>query len=180
MSDPGVPAARAAVPGAGGWRRWLVPGCLLASLAFNVFLGSALLGRYTHDQARGDPGGVFPGFRSFAESLPPPSREAVRDSFRARRGELGRERRELRQARQQVMQALSADPYDAGAARRAFDTLRRADDGLARVAQEAIVEAAGKLSAEQRRELGEHRRPRTPRPPPGDAPPPGPPPGGRI
>ena len=42
-------------------------------------------------------------------------------------------------------------------------------------AQDALIEAAGRMSAQQRRELLE-RRPRTPRPPPGDGPPPGPPP----
>ncbi|BBK30144.1 putative membrane protein [Stella humosa] len=159
--NPPPAAARA------GWRRWLLPAALLLSLAFNVFLGSALVGRFAHDQTRGDPT-MLTGFRSFAEGLPANARETVRDSFRARRGEISRERRELREARQRVTQALAAEPFDAGAARRAFDSLRHANDGMARVTQEAVVEAAGKLPVELRREMQE-RRPRAPRErPPGD------------
>ncbi len=159
MSDPttpdGNPARRR------NWRSWLLPAGLLVSLAFNVFLGSALVGRYAHDQSRGD--SSFIGFRQFADALPAPAREKVRESFRARRAELRQERGDLRNARDQVMRALAADPYDAAVARSAFERLRNASIDMSRVAQEAIVEAAGNLPAELRRDLAE-RRPRGPRP----------------
>ena len=155
------------------WRQWLLPAVLLLSLAFNVFLGSALVGRYAHDRSRGDPS--LTNFREFADALPASAREKVRESFRARRSALRKERGDLREARSRVMRALSADPYDEAAARLAFEQLRQANNDMSRVAQEAIVDAAGKLSAELRRDLVE-RRPRGQRSPedrprPGGAPP---------
>ena len=170
MSDlaPTVPSAPPR------WRRWLVPGCLLVSLALNVFLVSGLVGRYARDHGPGPE--MMMGFRGITDGLPDSARETVRESFRARRGEIGRERRDLREARRRVADALAAEPFDPAAARRAFEGLREANGELARVAQDALVEAAAKLPPQQRREILE-RRPRTPRPPPGDGPPPGPPPG---
>ena len=160
-----------------GWRRWLVPGFLLVSLALNVFLVSALVGRYARDHGPGPEGPI--GFRGLTDGLPQAARETVRDSFRARRGEIRQERQELRAARRAVQEALAADPYDPDAARRAFGALREASGELARLAQDSLVEAAGRLPAAQRRELLE-RRERAPRPPRNrpDGPP-GPPPGGR-
>ncbi|BBK38715.1 hypothetical protein STAQ_37930 [Allostella sp. ATCC 35155] len=160
-----------------GWRRWLVPGFLLVSLALNVFLVSALVGRYARDHGPG-PGAPI-GFRGLTDGLPQEARETVRDSFRARRTEIRQERQELRAARRAVQEALAADPYDPDAARRAFGALREASGELARLAQDSLVEAAGRLPASQRRELLDQRE-RPPRPP-RDRPdgPPGPPPGGR-
>lgn len=155
VQDEAPPGRRA------GWRVWLLPVALLASLAFNVFLGSSLVGRFAHDRARGDSSTI--GFREFARDLPAEAREKVRESFRARRGELRQERHDLRQARDRVIRALVADPYDEAAARTAFESLRQANADLSRVAQEAIIEAAANLPVELRRDLAD-RRPNRGRP----------------
>ncbi|WP_374440571.1 periplasmic heavy metal sensor [Stella sp.] len=171
MSDV-LPATPAASPPR--WRRWLLPGCLLVSLAVNVFLVSALVGRYARDHGPGPE--MLVGFRGLTEGLPESARDTLRESFRARRGEIGRERRDLREARRRVVDALAAEPFDAAAARQAFEGLRDANGELARIAQDALIEAAGRMPAQERRELLQ-RRVRHPRQP-GEGPPPGPPGGG--
>ncbi|MGE0717508.1 MAG: periplasmic heavy metal sensor [Alphaproteobacteria bacterium] len=150
-------------PASRGWRRWLLPAGLLASLALNVFLGSALVGRYTHDRARGEPW-MLASLREFAERLPPSARETTRETLRARRAMLGAQRQELRDARFAVARALGAEPFDRAAAAGAFARLREATQAISVTTQEAIVDAAARLPVEARRELIE-RSPRSQRQP---------------
>lgn len=160
-----MPADAGAVATGRRWWRWLLPACLLASLAFNVFLGSILVGRLTHDRARGEPW-MIASLREFTEKLSPGMREVARESFRVRRPALARERQELRDARFAVARALTAEPFDSAAATRAFERLREATGAISRTTQEAIVEAVARLPVETRRELVERapRLSRQPRP----------------
>ncbi|MGE0724545.1 MAG: periplasmic heavy metal sensor [Alphaproteobacteria bacterium] len=156
MTDAGDPLPAADRPR----RRWLLPTALVASLAANVFMGSVLVGQFAHQRTQSD-FGVFQSFRRFTETMPSETRDIVRESFLARRPDMRRNRAVLREARTAVRTALAAEPYDRAAVERAFERLRQANEALSHSAQEAIIEAAGKLPPDQRRRIAEVReRPR--------------------
>lgn len=159
MTDAGDP-----IPAGRPRRRWLLPTALVVSVAANLFLGSILVGQFTHQRTQSELG-VFQSFRRFTETMPKETREIVRESFVARRADMRKQRGELREARAAVRAALGADPYDRKAAEGAFERLRQANEALSQSAQEALIEAAAKLPPDQRRRIAEVREPPRPQRP---------------
>ena len=69
MTDAGDP-----IPAGRPRRRWLLPTALVVSVAANLFLGSILVGQFTHQRTQSELG-VFQSFRRFTETMPKETRE---------------------------------------------------------------------------------------------------------
>ena len=101
---------------------------LIVSLAVNVFAGGFIAGRLlSGDRPPGPPietadaiGGDGPRrMMQFAETLPPPAREAFRSKIRSQLPALRQQQRALRRLRNEMRELVAADEWD----RQAIDAL---------------------------------------------------------
>lgn len=150
-------AGSSAAPAA-GWGRWAKM-LLIASLALNVLIcgaliGFALTGKHRHGagaystSSRGEI-----GIKSFIRQLPPERRKVLDKILKQEKGDLGPLKSAVVTARVGAAAALSADPFDAGAARRAFGAIDEADAKLRTTAREAIMKTVEGMTPDERREL---------------------------
>ena len=126
-------------------RRWLVVGVISAVL--NVFLIGFLVGRHAFG-----PAGC--GARGFRHESHAGFRQRVPEAVRAR---LRERLEEVRVARERVRAALVAEPYSAPQLEAALTTLRERSADLQLDMHRELLDAAGRLSAEQRRKLADAR-----------------------
>lgn len=129
-----------------------------ASLALNVFAGGFIAGRLLGEPPRRAPietAGPVDPFRLMrhAGSLPPEAREAFRGSLREARGPMREDFRKMRALREELRAVIRAEEWDEAEARRLFGVIAaRQGDQLSRL-EDALIEALGSLSAEDRRLL---------------------------
>lgn len=126
----------------------------LMSVALNVIVASAALGAVLAGARLERPAGVgLPreaNVRAFMHALPPETRRALRRNLARRFMAMGEERSAARAARFEVYAAAGAEPYNVERVRAAFAESRSADAALGAAVHDAVAEAIGELSPEQR------------------------------
>lgn len=131
---------------------------LFASVALNLLLVGAAGGAWLSGvrvEREGSAGAVverLPGPRAFLRALPPETRAAMREEL-VQSWQQSREARQAAiQARRDAFTVVAQEPYDAAAARAAFERLRAADQAAIAIFHDDVIEAFGALTPEQRRE----------------------------
>lgn len=165
----------------------IAPALLALSLAANVFLGGFVAGRLVGPQGFHHRGHRGAEATFEARALSPEGREIVRAAFKEQREALFGSARESRKRRDAVAAALAADPFDRAGVEAAVAAFRETDAEHRRAIAKTLIDAAEKLSVEDRKSLAASqfgaahgRRGRMMRllhedgPPPGETPPPPP------
>jgi uncharacterized membrane protein len=124
---------------------------LAVSIALNLLLGGIMLGRALHrphppPRAERE----APAFRHEREG----KRAAARGLFREQSEALRDKRTAIGEARRTAQTALESEPFDRAALERALESLRKETAASQEIVHKAIVEAASKGSADERKELG--------------------------
>jgi len=133
--------------------RFLLP----ASLALNAFLAGVILVLWS--------GPHFPPPRpermieDMAATLPAADGQILQQSFAARAPNVGGRPRNREDMFERIRTALRAEPFDPAAMSLIFSEGRKVRDQIDDSIEAALVEAAGKMSAEGRRKLAEWRPP---------------------
>lgn len=155
---------------------------LLGSLAFNIFLGGFVLGKFLghpHPPLHGDrpPHGPPPEMAILRE-LSPESREKISPFLQAHKEAMQPEFRKMQQAQQAVFEQLTAETFKSDALATAFTQLQQERGKIQEIMSQFLINAAGQLSKEERFILAKsvRRGPGGMGGPPGDMPPPPPPP----
>lgn len=154
-----------------------LPIWLIASLMANALLVGLLIGGGLGQKRAGPPVGVGGSeqalVRGIDQAIPEGERRAVRQAFRRAFADTRQERVRLRDARSELGRRLSAEPYDAEAAREGFEDVRNADAAMKARMHDVLANQFGNLTAEQRRAVIQdfNRRPRGRPGPRGDRPP---------
>lgn len=139
--------------------RWLLP----ASLAVNAFLAGVVVTQWF--------GPRFPPpprpermIEDMAATLPAADAAILRQSFAARAPDLGQRPRNREDMFERIRAALKAEPFDAQAMTVIFRDGRAVRDAIDDSIEQALIEAAGKMSGEGRRKLADWRPPFPPPP----------------
>ena len=129
----------------------LIGSVILNSLLFGLLIGGGLRaqGSTPPPPDRGERALVRGLERSLPENERAAVRDAMREAYRATRGE----RRTLRQARRSLREALAADPYDKSSVEQAFQALRQAEAASTQGLHEELARQFERLSPEQRAAL---------------------------
>lgn len=136
---------------------------LVASLAFNLFLGGILVGGWFAGRAAMPPDDGPPGhfepptqpFRRLVAALSPEARIEARRIFGEHRSDIRGDFAALHQARLATARALLAEPFDPAAASAAFAELRQRTAAVQQNLHDALVELATRLGPDDRRRLVE-------------------------
>lgn len=137
------------------------PAWLFASIAVNVLLLGVVIGgaagawrqRAEHgDVARPNIERLAEGGRVF-RTLSPEARTTLRRHAREAFVSSRDLRAEARAAREEVLTAATADPYDAERLRAAFTRMRAANMAMQAPWQNAVADAMGAMSVEERRRV---------------------------
>tara|TARA_R110000787_G_scaffold59109_1_gene134016 strand:- start:5146 stop:5673 length:528 start_codon:yes stop_codon:yes gene_type:complete len=133
-----------------------VPFWLTLSVMTNLLLVGLLIGMALRSPMHGRGADGRDGPRShMLEGASQEDRMVVRkmmmESFRSAEKEVD----DRRAVRKQLGEALQIDPYDAEAVRRAFASLRIADETVHSTIQESLVQRMGDLTLDQRKSLAE-------------------------
>ncbi|MEZ5907573.1 MAG: periplasmic heavy metal sensor [Hyphomicrobiaceae bacterium] len=128
---------------------WVV---LIASLAINLLIAGALIGRTLASHHGGWFGHSFGGSqRAFVRRLPEERRKAIRDIIARDAPKLAPVWRKLRQERREVARRLRADSFDRLAFLPALERLHTAEADARAAARPMLAEIAAVLSPEERR-----------------------------
>ena len=143
-------------------RRWLGP-AFLASVAINVFLIALIsVSVFSRPQDRGfgpPPEGhgamlMHGAFKALPEEDRLVFRRTMRENFR----KILPHMHETQEARDALIDAISAEPYDEGAVRDAFDDMSKAAAVMSDMGRDAMLDAFATLSPEQRQRVAEAMR----------------------
>ncbi len=149
---------------------------LLGSLAFNIFLGGFLLGKFLghphfphdgHPPKRGMPPPEF----AILRELSPESRDKIRPFLQVHREAMHAEFRKMQQAQQAVFEQLTTETFNAATLATAFAQLQQERVKVQEIMSQFLINAAGQLNRDERFILAKSMRRG-----PGDEPPPPPPP----
>ena len=154
-------------------RRWAI--ALVASLALNLFLGGTFVASWGIQSGLGDGAAANPFAVFWArDSLGKPAGAMLRRVWGTHAAEFRPRVREMRAARRHVSERLAADDFDRAALTEALADLRAKTLASQSAMHAALVDLAGELTVEERRnlaEVGRRRHHRQPPPPlPGDPP----------
>lgn len=156
---------------------------LLGSLAFNIFLGGFVLGKFLghpHPPHGGRPpfGGMPPPEFAMLRELPPESRDKIRPFLQVHRDAMQSEFRKMQQAQQAVFEQLTTETFSTNALAAAFTRLQQERSKVQEIMSQFLINAAGQLNKDERLILAKSMRrgPGGIGGPPGDEPPPPPPP----
>lgn len=139
--------------------RWV----LLASVALNVLLATALASAWYQHGRRGGPHGALwmPRAEVLEKVVPDSDRAALRAAYERHRDDVRPRIRALREARRAVHEALHAEPYDEARALAALEALRARDAEVALAVHELLLDVTRSVSPEGRRaiaKMGERHR----------------------
>ncbi|RMD88632.1 MAG: periplasmic heavy metal sensor [Alphaproteobacteria bacterium] len=144
-----------------GSRKWLVA-ALVASIILNIFFAAFLVGRSVwHDGGRhrhahhGETLTMRLELKALGATLSGEARRALGDSMRARRDEVLPRIAAIHEARREIIRLLSAPELDEAALRAAFDRLAEGLVALQRPLEETILEAATRMTPEERRRMAQ-------------------------
>jgi uncharacterized membrane protein len=155
MTDISAQAAPGPRPGSTRWGRWL----LIVSLAFNVLVIGAMVGRayhFRHGAAVVAPVGGGPNLVGFVGTLTADRRATVWTSTGDERRALRPLRASLREARAVLREALATEPFDAQRVDAANAKLIEAEVALRAASQRLITRIASILTPEERRRFATH------------------------
>jgi uncharacterized membrane protein len=151
------------------WMR-LAPVLLLVSVALNLLLVGAFLGRWTMPMHPPPPPGPAGMMRHMIDdlgrSLSDADRAVLEKAYRSHAGALEDQGAEHRAAFDAIRQALAAEPFDRAAVERAMDAAAKLDAEQREAVGRTILDAASSMSPEGRHRLAGWR----PGPPPGPEP----------
>lgn len=134
--------------------RWLRNG-LIASLAINFLVLGALAGHFLAKPPKGaSPETTLAGF---SKTLPADRQQVLNSAVEADRQSVKQLRQDIRRARREASLALAAEPFDAAKLKAALDKIGELDGRLKSTGTSIFVEAAGKMTPEERRAFKEWR-----------------------
>ncbi len=145
-------------------RRW--KWALVTSLAANLAIAGAFAGAWIH----GPPHGHGRGFRDvddfglagYARRLPPERRAAIRDAMKGARAVVFSLRGDVVKARLEAAEILAAEPFDPSKLKAALEAVGVQQAKLRAAGQDFFLDAAGKLTADERSQLAEWWKKRGP------------------
>ncbi len=155
MTDISAQAASGQRSSPSRWGRWL----LIASLAFNVLVIGAMVGRayhFRHGAAVVAPVGGGPNLVGFVGTLPADRRATVWTSTGAERRALRPLRAAVREARAVLREALATEPFDTKRVEEANAKLIETEIALRTGSQRLITRIASILTPEERRRFASH------------------------
>ncbi len=155
MTDISAQAAPGQRPSPSRWGRWL----LIASLAFNVLVIGAMVGRayqFRHGAAVVAPVGGGPNLVGFVGRLPAERRATVWTSTSDERRALRPLRAAVREARAVLRGALATEPFDTKRVDEANARLIEAEVALRAASQRLITRIASILTPEERVRFAAH------------------------
>jgi len=138
--------------------RWLLP----ASLAVNALLGGMALTQWLRPGFPPPPPRPERMIEEMAETLPQADAAILRQSFAARAPNLENRPRNREEMFLKIRAALKAEPFAPQALTAIFRDGRKVRDAIDDSIEDALVDAATKMSSEGRHKLAEWR-PRPPR-----------------
>jgi len=143
--------------GSGGANRlrW----ALIASLALNFLIVGAVAGHFLAGQRLGHRGDRGPQMilSAFAKTLPAERREALKGVLDAERQNLKDLRREMRRARRDASATLVTEPFEAEKLKAALARVGDSDSRLKSAGMAIFIDAASKMTAEERRAFKDWR-----------------------
>jgi len=133
-------------------RRWItvLATLLLLSLAANIFVAGAILGRGVGGGAEGR---LRVGIERILQALPDSDRDVVQAIFDQRRDELQQRFMDFRAARRMAGDLLRGDAFDAAAFAAAEQDAREKSFALQNAIRDLVMEAVPQLSPEGRAAL---------------------------
>ena len=131
----------------------LVPVLLALSLAANVFIGGIVAGHMFGPHGFHHRGGPGRDVKFEERVLSPEGRETVRAAFKEKREDLFASAREAKKLRAAISGAMGADPFDRARAEAAVAALQAHDAEQHRLIASIMIDAAEKLSPEDRKAL---------------------------
>lgn len=130
---------------------------LAVSIALNLFLAGMMIAWQMRPSP--PPGPWFERMiQRMSADLPPADRDILLSSYETRRQELDRMDKEAQAAREKVRAAMRAQPYDPAALEAAMAAARDVREPVIKTVEQAIVEAAAKMSPEGRTKLADWRK----------------------
>jgi Spy/CpxP family protein refolding chaperone len=116
----------------------------IVSLCLNMLLAGFLIGGRWHD----GPGGPF-------HNIPEEARSVAKSVFDSHKSEFDARREAVQQARQEVADLLKADPIDQTQLNQALSELSQQSQAMQQFGQQVMIEIAGKLPPDLRREMAD-------------------------
>lgn len=138
--------------------RWLYVG-LIGSLALNVLLVGGFATAAWHAR-HGGPGAKFGadmGLMAFTKSLPSERRKELRESFKAEKQKFRPLRDNIRDSWKAANDALAAEPFDKAKFKQTVDAAIAAEMTMRTTVSETLVNAAEKLTPEERKSFRDWR-----------------------
>lgn len=132
---------------------------LAVSVALNLFLAGMMIAWHMRPPPPPPPGPWFERMiQRMSADLPPADQAILRSSYEARRQELDRMDKEVQAAREKVSAAMRAQPYDPAALEAAMAAARDVREPVIETVEQAVAEAAAKMSPEGRTKLADWRK----------------------
>ena len=132
---------------------------LVLSLALNLFLGGVMVAWHMRPPPPRPPGPWFERMiHGMSGELSPADRDILQTSYQARRPDLDRMDKEVQAARERVGAAMRAQPYDPATLEQAMAEARDAREPVVESVEQAVAEAAAKMSPEGRMKLSDWRK----------------------
>jgi len=132
---------------------------LVVSIALNLFLGGMMIAWHMRPPPPPPPGPWFERMiQRMSMDLAPADRDLLQASYQAHRPDLDRMDKEVVAAREQVGAAMRAEPFDPAALEQAMANARDAREPVVEAVEQAVAEAAAKMSPEGRKKLADWRK----------------------
>lgn len=132
---------------------------LAISIALNLFLAGMMVAWHMRPPPPPPPGPWFERMiQRMSMDLAPADRDILQAAYQARRGDLDRMDKEVQAARERVAAAMRAQPYDPAALEQAMAQARDVREPVVEIVEQAVAEAAAKMSPEGRVKLSDWRK----------------------
>lgn len=132
---------------------------LVVSLALNLFLAGVMVAWHMRPPPPPPPGPWFDRMiQRMAADLPPADRDILQSAYQVRKGELDRMDKDVQAARERVSAAMRAQPYDPAALEQAMAAARDAREPAVETVEQAVADAAARMSPEGRIKLADWRK----------------------
>lgn len=132
---------------------------LAVSVALNLFLAGVMIAWHLRSPPPPPQGPWFDRMvQRMSTNLPAPDREILLSSYQARRSELARLDKEVQASREKVSAAMRSEPYDPAALEQAMAASREVREPVVATVEQAVAEAAARMSPEGRAKLADWRK----------------------
>jgi uncharacterized membrane protein len=145
----------------GGWSKRKLRTALLCSLAVNLLGVGLIAGAFIAGPPHVSRGEF--GLKGFSHTLPKDRGEVLRQSFQQHRPKIRELREAARAARLEATSVLVAEPYDKAKLRASLTGIDEAESKLRSLVSDYFIDAAEKLTPQERVALGEWWKQRQPR-----------------